>query len=293
MSNTIRLLAMSACIATSASAHDLVLRDDQGKALLGVSYPADWKQVVGKNHVIATSEDGTAWSVISTLDDIRDQAAGIQKIKTGLEDYLKEIQYDEPTKTDRGSVIVSGTGKGKKSGVDVVFTSAVFHSGKRHCGVVFIVDADIEKYYEKTVLAICESILTEEDFVEEASDSSGAENVSLYSQPWLVEDIGGRGVVDKAQTTMEFGEDGSVSGDTSVNRYQGRATIDAGKLSFGPLAATRRAGPPALMDQESKFLKAVETVKSFRIEATGLLSLRDDAGATVLRLSPIEASEGN
>ncbi len=293
MRNLVFLLALSVCIATSASAHDLVLRDDQGRAVLGVSYPADWKQVVGKNHVIATSDDGTAWSVISTLEDIQDQAAGIQKIKTGLEDYLKEIQYDEPTKTERGSLIVSGTGKGKKSGVDVVFTSAVFLSGQKHCGIVFIVDADIEKYYEKTVLAICESILVEEDFAEEASDSSTADNVSLYSQPWLVEDIGGHGVVDTAQTTIKFAEDGSVSGDTSVNRYQGRATIDAGKLSFGPLATTRRAGPPALMDQESKFLKAIEAVNSFRIEPTGLLSLLNDAGETVLRLSPIEAREGN
>ncbi len=292
MRNLVFLLALSVCIATSASAHDLVLRDDQGRAVLGVSYPADWKQVVGKNHVIATSDDGTAWSTISTLEDIQDQAAGIQKIKTGLEDYLKKIQYDEPTKTERGSLIVSGTGKGKESGVDVVFTSAVFLSGQKHCGIVFIVDADIEKYYEKTVLAICESILVEEDFAEEASDSSAADNVSLYSQPWLVEDIDGHGVVDTAQTTIKFAEDGSVSGDTSVNRYQGRANIEGDAISFGPLATTRRAGPPALMNQEAKFLKAVETVKSFRIEPTGLLSLLNDSGETVLRLSPIHASKG-
>jgi heat shock protein HslJ len=290
MNKLCNILVLWAVLVTTAQAHDIILRD-QGKAILGVSYPADWKQVVGKNHVIATSDDGTAWSVISTLEEIKDQPAGIEKIKEGLEDYLTEIKYDETTKTESGSLVVSGTGKGKKSGVDVVFTSAVFMSGQRHCGIVFIVDADIEKYYEKTVLAICESILVEEDFAVEARDSGAADNVTLYSQPWLVEDIGGRGVVDQAQTTMKFGGDGSVSGDTSVNRYQGRATIDAGKLSFGPLATTRRAGPPALMDQESKFLKALESVKSFRIEATGLLSLLNDSGDTVLRLSPIAATE--
>jgi heat shock protein HslJ len=283
-------IVVSVILANSVQAHDIVLRD-QGKAILGVSYPSDWKQVVEKSSVIATSDDGLAWSVISTLDEIQDQAAGIEKIKAGLEDYLEEIQYDETTKTESGALILSGTGKGKKSGVDVVLTSAVFLSGQKHCGIVFIVDADIEKYYEKTVLAICESILVEEDFAEEAGDSTAADNNTLYAQPWLVEDIGGRGVVDKAQTTMKFAEDGSVSGDTSVNRYQGRATIDGNKFSFGPLAATRRAGPPALMDQETKFLKAVETVKSFKIEPTGLLSLLNDAGDTVLRLSPIDATD--
>jgi hypothetical protein len=148
--------------ASTASAHDIVLRE-QGKAILGVSYPSDWKQVVGKSHVVATSEDGTAWSVISTIDDIQDRPSGVNKIKEGLEEYLKEIQYDETTKTESGATILSGTGKGKESGVGVVFTSAVFTSGERHCGIVFIVDADIEKYYEKTILAICKSVLVEED----------------------------------------------------------------------------------------------------------------------------------
>ena len=221
------VIVLCVILVPSAGAHDIILRD-QGKAVLGVSYPANWKQVVGKNHVIATSDDGTAWSAISTLEEIKDQTAGIEKIKEGLEDYLTEIKYDETNKTESGSLVLSGTGKGKKSGVDVVFTSAVFMSGKRHCGIVFIVDADIEKYYEKTVLAICESILVEEDFAEEAG--AAADNSALYTQPWLVEDIGGRGVVDKAQTTIRLAEDGSVSGDTSVNRYHGRATIE-GNLS--------------------------------------------------------------
>jgi heat shock protein HslJ len=285
------VIVLCAVLVPTAHAHDIILRD-QGKAVLGVSYPADWKQVVGKNHVTATSDDGTAWSVISTLEEVQDQPAGIKKIKEGLEDYLTEIKYDETTETESGSLVLSGTGKGKKSGVDVVFTSAVFMSGKRHCGIVFIVDADIEKYYEKTVLAICESILVEEDFAEEAGDSDAARNGALYAQPWLVEDIGGRGVVDRAQTTMQLAEGGSVSGDTSVNSYQGRATIDGNEISFGPLATTRRAGPPAMMDQEAKFLKAAKTVSSFRFEATGLLSLLNDSGDTVLRLSPIHASKG-
>ena len=95
----------------------------------------------------------------------------------------------------------------------------------------------------------------EEDFAQENTEGGASNDRALYAQSWLVEDIGGRGVVDKAQTTMTFAEDGSVSGNTSVNRYQGRASVEGTKVSFGPLATTRRAGPPALMDQEMKFLK--------------------------------------
>jgi hypothetical protein len=121
--------------------------------------------------VIGTSEDGQAWSVISTIDDIQDKKAGIAKIKEGLEDYLDEIKYDELTETESGSLVLSGAAKGKKSGVEVVFTSAVFESGsERFCGIVFIVDADIEQYYEKTVLAICSSVLVEKDFADEAEE---------------------------------------------------------------------------------------------------------------------------
>jgi hypothetical protein len=167
MKRLIELLVVLFMLTGALQAHDIVIRKE-GKALLGVSYPSDWEQTVGPNHVIAVSSDGQAWSVISTLDSIKDKKTGAAKIKKGLEEYIKEIKYDEPTKTESGSLIVSGTGKGKETGVDVVFTAAVFNSGEDQLsGIVFIIDSSIEKFYEKTVLAICESILVEQDFAEE------------------------------------------------------------------------------------------------------------------------------
>jgi heat shock protein HslJ/phosphoglycolate phosphatase-like HAD superfamily hydrolase len=105
------------------------------------------------------------------------------------------------------------------------------------------------------------------------------------SGKWVAEDIDGGGVIDNAQSTLEISEDGSVSGSTAVNRYGGKAKIDGQKLEFGPLAVTRRAGHPALMDQESKFTKALGRVASFRIENSGLLYLMDATGNDVLRFS--------
>ena len=117
-------------------------------------------------------------------------------------------------------------------------------------------------------------------------ESVGSER-TLFGK-WLAEDIDGRGVIDNAQSTLEINQDGSVSGNTAVNRYSGKATIDGQKLTFGPLVMTKRAGPPALMDQESKFNSALERVASFRIEDTGLLYLSDATGKAILRFSQME-----
>ena len=122
-------------------------------------------------------------------------------------------------------------------------------------------------------------------------DSSTPQN-SGASRPligkWLVEDIGGAGVIDRAQTTIEIGKDGSVSGSTSVNRYNGRATIEDERIRFGPLAMTRSGGPPALMDQESRFTSAMQTVTQYRLTETGLLQLMDIDGTKTIRCSRLK-----
>ena len=119
--------------------------------------------------------------------------------------------------------------------------------------------------------------------------SSASSATALLQTAWLVEDIAGRGVIDNAQTTIEFGDADAVSGSTCVNRFSGQAKINAPSLRLGPLATTRRAGPPAMMDQEAKFLTAVDQVRSFRVDENGLLYLLDENGVAVLRLSRMEA----
>lgn len=102
---------------------------------------------------------------------------------------------------------------------------------------------------------------------------------------WLVEDIDGRGVVDNAQTTVEFAADGSVVGNTCVNRFSGKADIDGNSLSFGPLATTRRAGAPALMNQEQRFLQALDAAASYRTGEPGIAYILDSHGEKILKLS--------
>ena len=66
----------------------------------------------------------------SPLEGVTDKKVGIKKVKAGLENYLKDVKYDEPSETKGGAVVITGTGKGKKAGVDVVFAAGLFDAGK-------------------------------------------------------------------------------------------------------------------------------------------------------------------
>ncbi|MFG0255571.1 MAG: META domain-containing protein, partial [Rhodopirellula sp. JB053] len=109
---------------------------------------------------------------------------------------------------------------------------------------------------------------------------------------WLAEDIMGNGVIDRAQTTLEVAADGSVSGSTAVNRYRGQATIDGNAITFGPLISTRRAGPPAMMNQESRFTKALSLVTGYLIVSFGLLYLTVGDGNDILNFSRLAVCAG-
>jgi heat shock protein HslJ len=65
-----------------------------------------------------------------------------------------------------------------------------------------------------------------------------------------------------AKVTFAVTPDGNVSGSASVNRYIGKMTLtDAGKVRWGGgFATTRMAGPPPLMDQETRYLAALAKV---------------------------------
>jgi hypothetical protein len=130
-----------------------------GKPLIGITYPSDWKQTTGASHVSAVSADGQAYSMIATLDGVADKQAGIEKVKHGLERYLQDIKFDDQKETKRGALVVTGTGRGKKAGVSVVFAAGVFDAGASQiAGAAFVVDAGIEEHYKETIRQICQTI---------------------------------------------------------------------------------------------------------------------------------------
>lgn len=95
---------------------------------------------------------------------------------------------------------------------------------------------------------------------------------SLLGTEWLLEDLGGAGVMDRVQATLAFLEAGRVAGSGSCNRFTGSATIGSdGTFKVGQLASTRRACVPAVMDQETKYLKALESAERIALEGPYLL----------------------
>jgi putative lipoprotein len=101
---------------------------------------------------------------------------------------------------------------------------------------------------------------------------------------WLVEDIRGGGVIDNLQTVLEIGSDGAVTGTGGCNRMNGAAKIAASAITFGPIASTRMACPPAVMDQESRFFSALDDVRAWRIDTASekLLLLDGEAKPIVV-----------
>jgi hypothetical protein len=143
--------------ATAPGGEALVRKD--GKTVVGITYPTDWKQVTGDRFVSAVSADGQAYSMIVALQGVADKEAGIARVKQGLGNYLQDIKFDDVKETKRGGAVVTGTAKGKKSGVPVVFAAGVLDAGEgQFAGAAFVVDSRIEDYYKETVRQICQTI---------------------------------------------------------------------------------------------------------------------------------------
>jgi hypothetical protein len=152
---------------TATQRGDAIIRED-GKPIVGITYPSTWKQKEGKNYVTATSPKGNAWSAIATLDSPKDKEAGITKVKEGLGKYLQNIKYDELTKTERGALLLTGEGKAKKSGIPVVFAIGIFNaSPEQLAGAAFVSDKNIEDQYKEAVRYMCQTIRRANDFTVE------------------------------------------------------------------------------------------------------------------------------
>jgi hypothetical protein len=103
--------------------------------------------------------------MLVSLEGVADKETAIKKVKQGLANYLKDINYDEPKETKGGAVVITGTGKAKMAGVDVAFAAGIFDAGKGQLvGAAFVVDSKIEDYYKETVRGICQTIRRAEDF---------------------------------------------------------------------------------------------------------------------------------
>lgn len=112
-----------------------------------------------------------------------------------------------------------------------------------------------------------------------AEEPASPAEPGLIGTSWRLEDLAGLGVIDRAQATLAFPEEGRVEGSGSCNRFSGSVDVRGDEISFGPLATTRKACVEAVMTQESRYLDALSRATGFTIEEPFLYVRVSDAEA--------------
>jgi heat shock protein HslJ len=135
----------------------------------------------------------------------------------------------------------------------------------------------------RLVALLCSGSLAATACAPTSPESSPVSFAQLTGAKWVAEDIDGHGVIDDAQSTVQFVAPDRIAGRGGCNQYSGNVTMDGTKIQVSPLISTKMACVPALMDQESRFLQALEAARSLKLQETKLLVL-DESGATRLRL---------
>ncbi len=111
-----------------------------------------------------------------------------------------------------------------------------------------------------------------------------APEVSLPGSSWTVTayNNGKQAVVspiEGSELTLEFGTDGSVSGNSGVNTFRGTFEATDDTVAITGLASTKMAGEPDLMEQETAYLKALENATTWNV-TRGSLDMRDGTDAS-------------
>jgi len=91
---------------------------------------------------------------------------------------------------------------------------------------------------------------------------------------------------DHAASTLRFVSESRVAGRAGCNQYAGAAQLGARTLRISETLSTRMACEPSIMQQERRFLTALDAVRSFRREGDRLL-LMDEAERVRVRLGPL------
>jgi heat shock protein HslJ len=115
-------------------------------------------------------------------------------------------------------------------------------------------------------------------------DDDGEELASLEGTSWAL--VEGAGVTIPEGRSLNIGfEADSVSGSGGCNRFTGGYQEDGDSISIGPLAATRMACAPPIMDAEQAYLAAVESASAWSATADQLV-LSAESGDELLRFRP-------
>ncbi len=136
---------------------------------------------------------------------------------------------------------------------------------------------------EQPVLSI--STIKEAEAATAASTPNGAFNLS--GSEWQLEDLGGV-AADHGNATLTFPEAGKVAGNGSCNRFFGSTEINGDAIKLGAMGSTRMACAEAIMNQEARYLEALQAAERFEWKDPYLLiySKGSDKPLRFTRMAP-------
>ena len=108
-----------------------------------------------------------------------------------------------------------------------------------------------------------------------------AQSNALTGSVWVLTTLQGGAPLHGTELTAEFTPQGSVSGSAGCNRYGGKYTTSAAKLRISSLVSTQMACAPAIMAQETGYLKALASARLFTVSGA-TLTLRNAVGRALL-----------
>ncbi len=89
-------------------------------------------------------------------------------------------------------------------------------------------------------------------------------NAEQESHTWVVASIGGVPTI-APRPRLSLSEDGLLTGTTGVNRIVGTYKAENELVKVEGTGMTRMAGSPEAMDQEKRFLQALEGWQAFHV----------------------------
>lgn len=117
--------------------------------------------------------------------------------------------------------------------------------------------------------------------------SSSGQYQWLTERIWLLTELDGKSPLPSTTVTAEFDPDGSIGGTSGCNSYSGSYTVEGKSIAMGPFVSTLMACPDLVMDQETRYLKALENAVMFQINADEL-TLEDADGNNLALFSALE-----
>ena len=85
----------------------------------------------------------------------------------------------------------------------------------------------------------------------------------LLDTAWSAQDIDGQPALAEPRSTLVIEISGRISGLAACNRYFGQIGLDAGSIAISQIGSTRMACAPPVMEQERRFLAALQAAASW------------------------------